>query len=504
TFSLEIGSPSISLIYPHSNSYISNTEATFNYTPIDTNLDACELWTNSTTWGINLTDLTPTSKIRNTFKLNLSDNPYIWNIKCNDTLGNNAFSSNNFTVTIDIIEPIVTPISPSNNSVDTDAELSFVYNISDTNPISNCSLILNNNITLSNNSIIKDSTINFSVILNSGKYNWSINCSDIAGNINNTETRILTIIKSTEFTEKTTNFSAVQLSNISNLTLEVPLYGRIIFHDTTDLSAGHDLDKNINISFAKIELNSSALGLLNKSATLMSYNLTFTEPLILRDGSTCPSTICKPNTYIKGNFTFNVTHFTTYSVVETPVEVAPSAESVSTSGGGGAAAKKEEKKAEKIEEVPEIINKKFEIDLKQIIVDTRVNKDIVRTFNVKNTGNVPIDVSISTKGITLKVSAQSFKLVPNEEKQITISFISDKTGLYIGKILVNADGIEKVITLSIGVESLDALFDISIDIPSDYTRIEVGSALKAQITLINVLSNIVDVTLNYLIKDTYG
>lgn len=504
-FSLEIGAPTVVLLYPTNNSYVSTTEMTFNYTPKDTNLDACEFWINASGWKLNQTDLAPVSKGVNTFKLNLSDNPYIWNIQCNDTASNKAFSANNFTVTVDIVEPIVTSISPANNTVDSDANLTFIYNVTDINPIANCSLIIKDKVNITNTSITRDIAINFSTTLDSRKYNWSINCTDNALNVNNTEARIITIMKSTEFTGKTTNFSAVGLESIANLTLENPLYGMIYFLSSVDLSPGYDLDRHINISHARVELNSTALPVLNISANITLYNLTFEDPLVLRDGSTCPSSICNELRYAGGNLTFNVSHFTMYSVVETPVEPAPGAGEGGGGGGGGggaAVAAKKEVAPEKV--LAEEINKAIEVDINKIVEDTRVGRDIVKTFTVKNTGNVELEVSIATTGITILVSAQRFILAPGEQKQITLSFVSDKVGLYTGKIYINADDIQKEIAVSIGVESITALFDISLDVPSEYSQVIKGGTIKAQVTLINILGNTVDVTLNYVIKSIEG
>ena len=93
-----------------------------------------------------------------------------------------------------------------------------------------------------------------------------------------------------------------------------------------------DLDGNANISFNKLEINTTKLTSLEKSATLYIYNLTFSDPRVLRDGGVCPSSICTENSYSGGLFSFNVTNFTIYSAEETPVDAPASG----PSGGGGA------------------------------------------------------------------------------------------------------------------------------------------------------------------------
>lgn len=88
------------------------------------------------------------------------------------------------------------------------------------------------------------------------------------------------------------NFSRVDLSN-----------------QTIDLSY-------VVISFNHIEINSSALPGFNKSALLTLLNLSFTSPMILRDGNNCTS--CSRLDYTNGTLLFNVTSFSVYTTREDP------------------------------------------------------------------------------------------------------------------------------------------------------------------------------------------
>lgn len=121
------------------------------------------------------------------------------------------------------------------------------------------------------------------------------------------------------------NYSYEDLQNLSGIILENPNYGKIQFNEainvTNDSNLGDnilDLDTNINISFNRIELNTTALPNFNKQAILSLYNLTFTNPRILKDGSVCPATICTINNYSNEILIFNVTGFSVYSAEETP------------------------------------------------------------------------------------------------------------------------------------------------------------------------------------------
>ena len=141
-----------------------------------------------------------------------------------------------------------------------------------------------------------------------------------------------------------TNFTILsyeEVQNLSNIILENINYGKINFNqkinmtDDSNFSDNQvDLDSNTNVSFNRIELNSINLPNFNKSATLYFYNLTFTNPLILKDGNICPPEICTEDSYSAGILKFDVTSFSVYSAEETPAgPITPSA----PSGAGGGA-----------------------------------------------------------------------------------------------------------------------------------------------------------------------
>ncbi|MBC8487979.1 MAG: LamG domain-containing protein [Bacteroidetes bacterium] len=122
----------------------------------------------------------------------------------------------------------------------------------------------------------------------------------------------------TNFEGGTTDLTTVSdISNITYLTIEKTSYGKINFSESVDLSAGGNLNTYVNISQNYISINSTALSELNKSATLTLYNLTYTNPRILKDGAVCFSSVCTEVSYSGGNFTFTVTSFSAYSAGET-------------------------------------------------------------------------------------------------------------------------------------------------------------------------------------------
>ncbi|MCG2719073.1 MAG: S8 family serine peptidase, partial [Nanoarchaeota archaeon] len=67
-------------------SYVKNP-VTFEFSLIDPNPDSCSLYGDWNGWHLNETK----SYTENNFTINLEDGTYIWNIKCNDTKGNETF-----------------------------------------------------------------------------------------------------------------------------------------------------------------------------------------------------------------------------------------------------------------------------------------------------------------------------------------------------------------------------------------------------------------------------
>jgi len=226
-----------------------------------------------------------------------------------------------FNVTINTGEadsqaPIVTLISPTNNAGDHGNITTFIYNVSDESPIGSCKLILNDITQDTNTSIERDTTQQFTLSqLNSGTYNWHINCSDINNYENSSETRTITIAPSYDFSGLTTDLSQVNIESIPNLVLEKPTFGLINFSETINLSGGANINGYVTISNNFIEIDSNNLPQLNKSATLTLYNLSIQNPVILKNGFPCSDCEIQSFTADK-NLTFTVQSFSNYSASE--------------------------------------------------------------------------------------------------------------------------------------------------------------------------------------------
>jgi sporulation protein YlmC with PRC-barrel domain len=284
------------------------------------------------TWNVNATG-----------DVNLTHKFFVYANRTSDETSSNMTNVWNITIVdfdVDYEAPEIELFSHIDNS-GADENISFEYNVSDLNNISNCFLIINGEINQINSSVQKSSRHSFNLFnLNSTYYVWSINCTDEYNNSRVTSPRRLSIVKKSRFLGSTTNLSSVDLNNISNLVIDSPNFGIINFTQEVNLSLGADFNSYLNISQNRIELNSINLSVLNVSARLRLYNLSFVDPQILKDEVVCGD--CVEESYSSGTLIFNVSGFSVYSARETPATITGDAgESTGGSGGGGGGVKYE-------------------------------------------------------------------------------------------------------------------------------------------------------------------
>ncbi len=296
-----------------------------------------------------------------------------------------------------------------------------------------------------------------------------------------------------------TNFSQYtyeELQNLSDVILERSQQGKIEFNETinltNDLNSGDnelDLDTSINISSNRIEINSTVLPNFNVSATLYLYGLTFSTPRILKDGGVCPSTICTQESYSGGTLKFNVTHFTVYSAEETP-----GGATLSGGSGGGTG-------------LP--ILKDFSLNKETISATLKQGETIKKELIITNNGNQELSITIQNPTLAnfLKISETEFNLNAGEFRVIDLDFlVREETfpDLYMGKLIIKGNEIEKEILIAIEVETKSPLFDINTEIPDKFFYVLPGEELYAKVAIFNLGNKKADVILDYFIKDEDG
>ncbi|MFH1608194.1 MAG: hypothetical protein ABIA78_03600, partial [archaeon] len=491
TFFVDSIKPDINITTPLNNTNWSNVNLDVNYTTSDINLASC--WYSNDTNSVNTTLTNCGANITTVVWSEGEHNVTVWS---NDSAGNSNSSMVFFT--IDTTPPTITLISPANQSADSDGNITFNYNVSDMLSVSNCSLILNGTVNQTNLSITKDVVQNFTVNnLVAGAYNWYVNCTDAVNNINKSATRKVSVVKVVTFSGATTNLSAVSnISAVPNLTIEAPEYGKLNFTDVVDLSNGSDIDTFVNVSFNRIEINSSALPALDKPARLALYNLTFSDPRVLKDGVECSASVCTEVGYTGGIFEFDVTGFSVYSAGETPVTATTSTTSSGGSSGGGSA-KVAPKNPVKFDLGTEMYEK--------AIILNRVELDIITLTNNDKTDRY-FEISLENLKDIVSIEENSFTVLVGETKDIEFKITApENPGVYTGKIIVNTADTVKEILVMLNVKSEKSLFDITLSIPNYMKSMTGGRNLKAQINLLQMgIKEKMDVTLHYSIKDFSG
>jgi len=213
----------------------------------------------------------------------------------------------------------VTLLDPIDDEYINPSQINFTYQVNSSYNISECRLIVNGASVDSDNSVAMNTnqTLTWTSITG-GLINWGVECTNLNSASNTVSTEQISIILMTEYEGSSTNLSEVDIENITNLIVEKTDYGVINFSEPINLSGGADLDTYIIIEENKISVNSHLLPGLNKSAILTIRNITFPNPVIFRDGILC--TDCVILQEGSDFITFNVSHFTTYSVVGSTVE----------------------------------------------------------------------------------------------------------------------------------------------------------------------------------------
>jgi hypothetical protein len=146
----------------------------------------------------------------------------------NDTFGTRGNNDTHTNITIDRASPNTTLNTPLNQS-QYNSTVNFTYRVNDTTSnVSNCSLIINNEVIHTNYSIPEGSLQYFIYrIPLAGWYDWSINCTDALGNINASVTRALYIIRpDLKITSGNMSFNNTTPKEGEGITINATLFNR--------------------------------------------------------------------------------------------------------------------------------------------------------------------------------------------------------------------------------------------------------------------------------------
>jgi hypothetical protein len=312
-----------------------------------------------------------------------------------------------------------------------------------------------------------------------------------------TDYKNLTKGESTKIDQKTIK----EIQKLNNLILENTNYGKIIFteeinlmEDSTPEDNVTDLDANTKIEFNKIYVDTFNLANLNKSAILTLYNLPFNNPIILKDNSICPETICERISYSNNNLRFKVSRFSTYSAQESPKDTII----IPKSTAGRSTSDFQSIFTDSLTITPDLIHEKL-----------RQGETINKKIKIKNNQNKETKINIDFGELKefFSTNEKEITLQPNEEREVVLNITAkndQNPQLYVGilKFILNKRAIPVWIMLE--VESKNSLFDTYLSILNQ-DLILPGDTLLINAELFNLGdTEKIDANIKYTIESIFG
>ncbi|MCP3686336.1 MAG: hypothetical protein GY861_27140 [bacterium] len=180
TLTVDITLPGISLNAPADNVMLSYDDVTFSYTPADTNLEECSLFTNESGWNIRAKDSAVVSGWLNDMLISMPDGEHLWAVECADKAGN-KLAVGNRTLFTDSTPPEITDYSPKGSVT---SELTTLY--LETNENATCRFSDNSASNFSDMTefAVTGKTIHSKTItVSEGSQNYYIKCEDTIGHV---------------------------------------------------------------------------------------------------------------------------------------------------------------------------------------------------------------------------------------------------------------------------------------------------------------------------------
>jgi hypothetical protein len=144
---IDASGPTVNLSNPNNNIWNTNgSTVVFGFTAIDNLLliDTCQLYGDfNGSWLLNQTDTSVTNGTQTNFTALVLDDSsgYTWNIWCNDTVGNGAWSGSNRTIKVDTAAPTATITAPSDTTITVQNSIKYTCSGSDSGSgVSSCTM----------------------------------------------------------------------------------------------------------------------------------------------------------------------------------------------------------------------------------------------------------------------------------------------------------------------------------------------------------------------------
>ena len=153
-----------------------------------------------------------------------------------------------------------------------------------------------------------------------------------------------------------------------------------------------------------------------------------------------------------------------------------------------------------------IVEKDFSIDKEEIIIKLQQGEIKEENLTIENIGDLKISMNLENPFPNLiKIDKINFDLEPGESEIVSLKFIAKEEtipDLYIGKLVVNGDEIQKNVSIVIEVETKEPLLDVEVEIPEEFLITYPREKLSAKIDLFNLrTTETINTTVDYIIKD---
>jgi len=416
----------------------------------------------------------------------------------------------NASISIDNSPPDIIIDSPENRTyVDTGNNLSLNFIVTDS--VSDIDTIMYNLNDIENITITGNLTFNASA----GSYKLNLLANDSKGFLNNSKSVSFSVASEivenldvdengdVEFTDLSVKET---IEKVSGLPTSATVTA-VNFNSTKPSSWTEPSSNTVETALKYFEINVSEA--TSGGSYTINFNLTQSEL-----GSTSASSIrlytfesdwqelstsVLDSSSDPASFSATTTHFSQFLIGEksTPASTTPTGGTISGSTGGAIGGKGRESS--------------FDVDQETLKVSLKKGASLIKPIKIKNTGDgvleIFIDFSESLKGL-FWLPKETLRIKPGEEGIFNFNIITGEgiaPGVYIGEVFLKSEKISKLIRTIIEIESEKPLFDIDLEIPLAYKKIDPGEKLKIQATLIN-LGGLKDkeVSIEYLIKNSKG
>ncbi len=292
TFYVDKTKPTVNLSRPESGAVISGYAADLNFTVID-NMDSsleCNLTLDGSVQNSNPISA-DNGSITHYQASAIEDGTHYWNVTCWDNASNSNTSLTwNFEA---LVPPIVSLISPPDWHLNSTANITFFYNVTDLSGIANCSLIFNGELNKTNSTtVLVNSPNNFTLDnIEEGIHTWTVNCTDNTGLEGTGTARTIYIDKTPP---------DISLDYPANNSLENMASFSFNFTVTDNVAA--DLECNLTLN-GKVN---NTIPISAANGTVTAYQITDVYDGIYSWNVTCWDNLSNTNTSETWNFTVGV------------------------------------------------------------------------------------------------------------------------------------------------------------------------------------------------------